>query len=73
MTKNLAHMISSIEFDTMKLFTTNFLKQLGNQLNKNVYIFDTDTYLNPKNKKKPYKSRLLNKKQAPLLRYGFVS
>lgn len=40
--KNLAHMITAIEFETLKLFSINFLKQIGNQLNKNVYIFDTE-------------------------------
>ena len=40
---------------------------------KKPYNFDTDTYLTYKNKKKPYRTRLLNKKQAPLLRYKFVS
>ena len=43
-TKNLEHTITALEFDTLVPFGKMFIKQIGNSLGKNVYVFDPDKY-----------------------------
>ncbi len=44
-TKNLAHMITALEFPVLKTFSNMMIKQLGSYLNKNVYVFDAEKEL----------------------------
>ena len=41
-TKNMAHLITAMEFETCKLFGGMMIKQLANALNKNCYVFDAE-------------------------------
>ncbi len=45
-TKNFGHMITALEFTSLRVFSNMMIKQFADILNKNVYVFDAEKELN---------------------------